>query len=90
MPKDFSQVLQQVPEEQRRVLERMAKLGLATGFAWSDETGQWAIDWTPSGRHFLALVRAVTSENRDYREASLLALDMLAAGKAVIGGFARE
>jgi len=90
MPDDFASILKRVLEEQRRVLERMMKLELVSGFGWNDTTKRWAIRYTPAGDGFLRMVRSVTSPDAKYREASLIALDLLAAGKGAITGFSQK
>jgi hypothetical protein len=90
MPDDFSHVIEQVPEEQRRVLERMMGLGLVVKFGWNDSTKLWFIRYTPSGKKFLRLVHAVVSPDTSHREASLIALDLLADDKGGISGFAKK
>jgi hypothetical protein len=89
-PDDFSHILNQVPDEQRHVLERMVALRLVSEFGWNDTTKFWAIRYTPKGAGFLRLLRAITSPEPDHREASLIAIDLLADGKGAICGFSQE
>jgi hypothetical protein len=91
MAKDsFDEAVSHVPEEQRRLLEKMMELKLVTSFAWSDKTGQHRVVYTPKGRDFLKLIDAVSAPEPDRRQARLLALDALAVGGFAFGGFKKE
>lgn len=86
MKKNFSQVIQQIPEEQKRVLERMMRLKLVNQFGSVDTTGASIVIYTPEGKAFLDTIVAVVSQESEFREASLIALDLLARGKPGFGG----
>jgi hypothetical protein len=64
----------------------MARLKLVEKFGSIDTTGMAIIKYTPRGKEFLRILHAVTSQEPSLREASLIALDLLAAGKPTFGG----
>ncbi|MCC6356925.1 MAG: hypothetical protein IT577_23815 [Verrucomicrobiae bacterium] len=89
MASDFDRAVEQVPEEQRRLLEKMAEIGLVRSFRWQDGGGA-AVRLTPSGGKFLALVKAIAAPEPCRRLARLLALDALAEEQIALGGFVAE
>jgi hypothetical protein len=91
MPGNFEEMIRQIPDEQRQLLERMMELGLVKSFGTNKRTGQWAVIYTKTGRGFLDLVRKVVASRDSSRRLSrLAALDMLADGEGTFCGFAEE
>jgi hypothetical protein len=91
MPKDsLNEVIKDVPEEQQRLLERMIKLKLVRRFGWNETTRVGVVVFTAKGKQFLNLVRRVSAADPSRNVARLLALDILADGKLVFGGFPHE
>jgi hypothetical protein len=86
MPQDLETMLKQVPDEQRKVLERMMGLGLVQSFGTSDKG--WAVIYTKKGRDFLDTVKAVAESDDEHRIARIVALEMLANSHGAFGGFA--
>jgi hypothetical protein len=87
-PSAFNKILEDVPDEQRRLLEQMLMLGLVAQFVWNDTTGAWAIQYTPEGQEFVRLIKAVSAPEPHLRLARLLALDGISDGGICLGGFA--
>ena len=87
--KTLREMLDQVPEEQRKVLEKMMALGLVKEFGASDATGVSGVLYTRAGRDFLNLIKAVTAVELSTRTASAIALHELAEGTIVFPGFAQ-
>jgi len=91
MAKDrFNDAMVHVPEEQCRLLDGMMELELVENLSWDQEAGLWTIRYSRKGREFLKLVHSVCASAPDRRGARLIALEMLADKKIVIGGQPRK
>jgi hypothetical protein len=86
MPDEFGEVFDDVPSEQRRILERMVERRLVRSFAYVDGTAKARVVYTEAGREFLRLVREVTSQEPKHRLATLVALGALSEDAIVLGG----
>ena len=86
MPKDFTEMFKQIPEEQRRLLERMMETGLVSSFGHNDKG--WAVIYTPRGKRLLGILKSISAEEPNQRLARIIALDMLAHTEGAFGGFA--
>jgi hypothetical protein len=83
----FDEALVHVPDEQRRLLERMMELGLVTRIVMDDKSGRGVVDYTPKGRDFIELVEAVCSTKPSRRQARLMALCALSVNGYVWTGY---
>jgi len=77
-PNEFEKIIQQVPAQQRRLLDQMVKARLVAWFAFDEKAKRWAIRYTPAGFAFLRTFLAVTDTEPDKRIAMFIALDQVA------------
>lgn len=86
----FDEVLKQVPGTQKSVLDRMVGLRLVESFGWNQGAHKCHVKFTERGADFVALFQTVVGPDPGERRASLIALDLVARGEIVAGGYAAE